>query len=70
MSKSPERFPALLAGALALAAVAAGRAGGQMQDALAVERAAVTAKLAAIPPGADVFRNVERACWSYRPLTV
>ena len=52
------------------AALAAGRAGGQMQDALAVERAAVTAKLAAIPPGADVFRNVERACWSYRPLTV
>lgn len=42
------------------AALAAGRAGGQMQDALAVERAAVTAKLAAIPPGADVFRNMER----------
>ena len=43
------------------AALAAGRAGGQMADALAVERDAVAAKLAAIAPGADVVRGPERA---------
>ena len=43
------------------AALAAGRAGGQMQDALAVERAAVAARLASIPAGADVSRGDDRA---------
>ncbi len=43
------------------AAQAAGRAGGQLQDALAVERAAVAARLAAIPPGAEVQRGEARA---------
>ncbi len=43
------------------AARAAAKAGGQAMDALAVERDAVTAKLAAIPAGADVSRGGDRA---------
>lgn len=43
------------------AARAAAQAGGQAMDALAVERDAVTAKLAAIPAGVDVSRNGRRA---------
>ncbi|NHF74234.1 xanthine dehydrogenase small subunit [Paracoccus xiamenensis] len=43
------------------AARAAAAAGGQAMDALTVERDDVTAKLAAIPPGADVRRDGKRA---------
>ncbi|MDO5641035.1 MAG: xanthine dehydrogenase small subunit [Paracoccus sp. (in: a-proteobacteria)] len=43
------------------AAMAAARAGGQAMDALALERGAVVAKLAAIAPGADVARDGKRA---------
>ena len=43
------------------AARAAAKAGGQAMDALAVERDAATAKLAAIPAGADVSRGGDRA---------
>ena len=43
------------------AALAAGQAGGQLQDFLTLERAEVAAKLAAMPAGADVSRGGERA---------
>ncbi|TKW65575.1 MAG: xanthine dehydrogenase small subunit [Paracoccus denitrificans] len=43
------------------AARAAAQAGGQAMDALAVERDAVAAQLAAIPAGADVSRDGRRA---------
>ena len=43
------------------AARAAAAAGGQAMDALAAERGAVTAALAAIPPGAEASRDGKRA---------
>ncbi|MBB1492663.1 MULTISPECIES: xanthine dehydrogenase small subunit [unclassified Paracoccus (in: a-proteobacteria)] len=43
------------------AALAAGRAGGQLGDFLVAQRAEVTAKLSAMPVGAEVGRGEERA---------